>query len=839
MSGSEVSLSDQLHCTTAVQHEGVISALLKLTLEPHSLDELLEKSFDLLLSIPWLNVQSTGSILLVDENNPRMLIPKVQRGFSKAQLKTCTHIPIGQCLCGQVAATCEPLQTQHLDHRHTTLFQGIEPHGHVILPIKKHDGLLGILNLYLDEGLVIGDDEFNFLNNIANTLANIVERKHAEEALQRSEERFRKLVEGAPDGIVIVDAQGCIKLANEKIVQLSGYDRDELCGQPIEILVPESFRHNHKALRSSYISSPSTRNLSATQGLMARRKNGTMFPVEISLSPYLDHNEQSIIAIIHDISQRQRVQQELLRLASFAEHSPNPVIEINQDCQISYMNPTASGLFPELEEQGILHPIIADLKAVLKLMKKEKKTTTLRDVEFEDKIYEQKIINMPELGVTRLYIWDTTDMHKLTHELRYQASHDTLTNLANRSTFEHRLEQVISNARQNGNQHALLYIDLDQFKIVNDTCGHIAGDELLRQISAILKQTIRDRDTLARIGGDEFGLLLENCPLSKAQKIAETIRANVKAYRLVWQRKTFEIGTSIGLVAIHGNCGELKDVLSAADSACYVAKDLGRNRVHTYKEKDAEMTRHQGQMLWIPRIQQALNEDRFRFYYQEIAPLSVKAGDKKGIELLLRLLDEEGNEVLPNKFMPAAERYNLMPDIDRWVISRAFKIISSQAELDYDFVSINISGQSLGDRNFLSFLINHFSDYDVIPEQICFEITENSAIANYFNAIRLISTLKGLGCRFALDDFGSGLSSFAYLKSLPVDFLKIDGTFIIDIVENELDSAMVESIIRIGSIMGIYTIAEFAESKSIIDKVRDLGIDYVQGNAIADLKLFC
>ena len=381
----------------------------------------------------------------------------------------------------------------------------------------------------------------------------------------------------------------------------------------------------------------------------------------------------------------------------------------------------------------------------------------------------------------------------------------------------------------------MLYIDLDQFKIVNDTCGHIAGDELLKQLSAILKRSVREHDTLARIGGDEFGLLLEDCPLKQAQKIAESIRRNVKAYRFVWDRNTFEIGTSIGLVAIHANSGELKDILSAADSACYVAKDLGRNRVHIYQEKDALMTTHQGQMQWIPRIQRALNEDRFRLYCQEIAPISDSAGDKKGMELLLRLLDEEGKEVLPKIFMPAAERYNLMPGIDRWVVSRAFRFINSHSELNYDFIAINIAGQSLCDRDFLSFIIDQLNDSDVMPEQICFEITETSAIANYFNAIKLISTLKGLGCRFALDDFGSGLSSFAYLKSLPVDFLKIDGSFIVEIVENELDSAMVESIIRIGSIMGIYTIAEFVESHNILEKVRSLGIDYAQGKAISKL----
>ncbi len=420
-----------------------------------------------------------------------------------------------------------------------------------------------------------------------------------------------------------------------------------------------------------------------------------------------------------------------------------------------------------------------------------------------------------------------------TSRLSYQASHDALTGLPNRREFEARMERALKSARDLNEAHTLCYLDLDQFKIVNDTSGHVAGDELLRQLAMLLQTRLRDRDTLARLGGDEFGVLLQNCSLQQAQPIAELLRQLVKDFRFVWHDKSFAIGVSIGLVPITAESDGLSSLLSYADAACYAAKDRGRNRVHVYQAGDAELLKRQGEMQWVTLITRALEENRMRLFAQPILPLHPHAEADSHYEILLRMLDDEGELVLPMAFIPAAERYGLMPSIDRWVIGATFTAFPSlfpQAQDGKSICTINLSGHSLCDEKFLDFIERQFTINQVPCAAICFEITETAAITNLTEAIRFIHALKAKGCKFSLDDFGSGLSSFTYLKNLPVDYLKIDGAFVKDMEIDPMDRAMVESINHIGHVLGLKTIAEYVESEIILDHLRQIGVDYVQGN---------
>lgn len=435
-----------------------------------------------------------------------------------------------------------------------------------------------------------------------------------------------------------------------------------------------------------------------------------------------------------------------------------------------------------------------------------------------------------------LVLHDITEVMGMARQLSFQASHDMLTGLFNRREFEKRLEKAIRAARSEASHHVLFYMDLDQFKVINDTCGHRAGDEMLAQLADQLTTIVREHDILARLGGDEFGLLLMDCPLPEATRIAEKIRQQMHDFRFTWHDRIFSVGVSIGVVPITVEGGNLVDVLSLADAACYVAKEAGRNRVHVFHEDDKAVARHHREMEWTQRISRAFEENRFILYYQPIQALSDGEDKRPYGEVLMRMFDSDGQLIAPHAFIPAAERYNLMPTIDRWVVRTALgKLRQAQgpAEMPPFRCAINLSGQSLTDEHFLDFVLAQFHESDVPGESVCFEITETAAITNLNRARSFINTLKKMGCRFALDDFGSGLSSFGYLKGLQVDYLKIDGAFIKDMVNDRLDGAMVESINQIGHVMGLKTIAEFVETDAIIDALRSLGVDYAQGYAIA------
>ncbi|RON89297.1 EAL domain-containing protein [Pseudomonas fluorescens] len=452
------------------------------------------------------------------------------------------------------------------------------------------------------------------------------------------------------------------------------------------------------------------------------------------------------------------------------------------------------------------------------------------------------IRNAEKVIGTVLVLHDMTQERQYIANLSWQATHDALTGLANRREFEYRLEQALHNLTRQPGRHALMFLDLDQFKLVNDTCGHAAGDELLRHICTLLQSGLRESDTLARLGGDEFGILLENCAPDAAEKIAESLRQTVQNLHFVWKGRPFLTTVSIGLVHIAQTPTTLEASLRAADMACYMAKEKGRNRLQVYHADDSELSLRFGEMAWVQRLHMALEENRFCLYAQEIAPLGATAHGGGHIEILLRLHDEAGRMILPDSFIPAAERYGLMSQLDRWVVENVFKVIAQciaeQHEGPLAMCAINLSGITIGDDAFLHFLREQFVSYAIPPEMICFEITETSAIANLGSAIRFINELKGLGCYFSLDDFCAGMSSFAYLKHLPVDFLKIDGSFVKDMLDDPINRAMVEVINHIGHVMGKQTIAEFVETTQIEQALLEIGVDYAQGYVIERPQLF-
>jgi len=433
-----------------------------------------------------------------------------------------------------------------------------------------------------------------------------------------------------------------------------------------------------------------------------------------------------------------------------------------------------------------------------------------------------------------LVFHDVSESRELNRKLSYHASHDILTGLVNRREFETRVERALRSAKAREASYALLHFDLDQFKIINDNCGHNAGDALLGQVAGLLKSKIRWRDTVARLGGDEFGILLESCSRDEAMRTAETLREAIRNYKFVWEERTFRLGASLGVVPVAADSEDAAALLSAADSACAAAKEAGRNRVYSFQENDIDLMRRRREMQWAARINSALEDARFEIHRQLIQPLQHV---EKGLhyELLLRMRDEQGKLVAPDQFIAAAERFGITPSIDRWVIENALRWLVSEADERerLGLCSINLSGQSLGDDKFLPFVIDQFHRSGIDGSLVCFEITETAAIASFSQANRFIQSLKQLGCKFALDDFGTGLSSFGYLKHFPVDFLKIDGSFVKEILHDPIDREMVRSINEIGHLTGKQTIAEFAENQEIIEMLRGLGVDYAQGYGVS------
>ncbi len=571
----------------------------------------------------------------------------------------------------------------------------------------------------------------------SNLVRGIEERMAVQAQLQKSEARFRLLLESAGEGIYGLDNEGRCTFANDAALAILGYSLEELVGQQMHNLIHHSYG------------------------------DGTPYPEEAC--PICDVFRNSEGGRQVDLFWRKDG-------SSFsAEYTVHP-----------------------MQEEG-------------------------------------KVI-----GAVSIFR-DVTEKQAIANRLAFQATHDALTGLVNRQEFERRLERVMIEQLGGNGEHVLLYLDLDQFKVVNDTCGHIAGDQLLRQISLQLQERIRSRDTLARLGGDEFGVLLEHCHVEQALRIASDLRDAVQDYRFSWEGMIFSIGVSIGLAPLSDTSGTVAAALSAADSACYAAKEQGRNRVHRHNPDDTLLTLHRSQLKWVPFLTEAIDEDRFRLYQQAILPMHGES--RPHFEILLRLLDEHDSLIEPMAFFPAAERYNLMPAIDRWVLREVIARHATQHRHEpvssRPIFSVNISGSTLCDEGMTDFVRALLDENGVPPNMLCFEIKEAAAIANLEQAARFISVLKEKGCLFALDDFGSSISSFGYIKRLPVDFLKLDGSFVRAIAEDRLMRAMAEAINRAAHVMAIETVAECAENEPIVALLLELGIDHAQGYALGRPKPLC
>jgi diguanylate cyclase (GGDEF)-like protein/PAS domain S-box-containing protein len=561
---------------------------------------------------------------------------------------------------------------------------------------------------------------------------------------------------------------------------------------------------------------------------------------------------------IQSVRASQRAQAEIFQEREHAQvtlHSiSEAVITTDKDKRIIYMNPIARRITGWNEEEAIGMPIDTVFRLLHEQTRKPIKSTVDECLLHQGTVlFDEPAIlinkNADEFAVENssspirghngeligavLVFRNITHIRNLSKKMEFQATHDALTGLINRHEFEHQLTLAVKSARENNRTHAICYLDLDQFKIVNDTCGHIAGDQLLKEIASLMPHSIRSSDCLARLGGDEFGVLMLDCPIKQAEKVADSLRAAIRDFTFSWDRRTFDIGVSIGLVPISKDSGSVKDVLQRSDSACYIAKDLGRNRVHIYTPDDIEISKRHGELQWITRIKNALEHNHFLLALQAVIPIA-DTNDRVHYEVLLRLDEGKGDIIPPMSFIPAAERYDLMPVIDKWVINEAFRLIGEEQKRKKNnhVYNINLSGQTLCDTDILEYVRTQIDHYGIEASHLCFEITETAVIANLSLAIDFIGRMKKMGCLFALDDFGSGLSSFAYLKKLPVDFIKIDGEFVRDITDDPMDRAIVSAINDIGHEIGLTTVAEYVESEEILNLLKQLGVDYAQGYAV-------
>jgi len=567
-----------------------------------------------------------------------------------------------------------------------------------------------------------------------------------------------------------------------------------------------------------------------------------------------------LIGVETDITEQKIYEEALFREKESAQITlqsiGDGVVTTDEECNVEYMNPVAEGLtgwkvddatgcpiddvfrgFHEETCEPLENPLSVAIRRNRSIKSVRPTLLIRRD---GNELYIESTASpirndKGDVSGGVLVFHDVSEARELNRRLSYHASHDILTGLVNRREFENCLERALKSAKARETSYALCYLDLDQFKIINDSCGHNAGDALLSQLGALLKSKIRWRDTLARLGGDEFGLLLEACSLEEAMRTAELLREAIRDHKFTWDERTFSLGVSIGVVPISAANEDVASLLSAADSAAQAAKEAGRNRVYSYQEHDIDLMRRRREMRWAARINNALEDSRFELFRQTIRPLQEPESGTH-FELLLRMRDENGTLVSPDLFITAAERYGITPNIDRWVVEHALRWLVSEADERerLSMCSINLSGQSLTDDDFLPYVIQQFQHSGIDATKICFEITETAAVGSYAQASRFINALKELGCKFALDDFGTGLSSFGYLKHFPVDFLKIDGSFVKEILHDPIDREMVRSINEIGHLTGKKTIAEFAENREIITMLKGMGIDYAQGYGVAE-----
>jgi len=685
----------------------------------------------------------------------------------------------------------------------------------------------------------------------------------AREALEEREQRLSLLLRSTGEAIFAVDLDGRCTFVNPACVRMLGYDHEgELLGEVMHHLMHHTHPDGRPYPKEHCLVGRAMRAGAGTHSdeEVHWRKDGTAFPVEYWSQPIVESGEVIGAAVTFvDITERKRQEEHVRRLSEYnrllLESTGEGIFGVDGDLVCTFANSAAATMLGYRAEDLVGQPIIRLLhnqfesgapraehesfiyQTVITGQAFRSDTEVLWDREGRAvpvNVSASPLIEDEQVAGAVVVFRDVTEARALARKMDFLASHDPLTGLVNRRDFELRLQNALESARSDQAEHVLCYLDLDQFKIVNDTCGHVAGDELLRQLTTVLKQHIRKADTLARLGGDEFGVLYERCPLARAQELAGELLSLVQEFRFVWEDKTFAVGVSIGMVQIDAYTESAAAALSAADAACYVAKDSGRNRLHVFQHDDAKLARRKGEMQWVSRIHEALDQDHFTLHFQPIVPVSGPQ-DYFGVEVLLRMQDSEAGLVPPGAFIPAAERYDLMAAIDRWVFDHTLTLLENECHWlpRLSSVSINLSGYSVGQSEFLDYVTERVRGSTVSPEKICFEITETAAVAELARAVEFIRNMKDLGCHFALDDFGSGMSSFAYLKNLPVDYLKIDGHFIRDMASDVVDRAMVQSIAQLAQVMGIGTIAEFVETSALLRDLEGMGVDFAQGYGIA------
>jgi diguanylate cyclase (GGDEF)-like protein/PAS domain S-box-containing protein len=676
-----------------------------------------------------------------------------------------------------------------------------------------------------------------------------------DEEIQGRDRLFRDFARTLPEIVIIHDEK--ILLANDAAAGLVGLEPAQLVGRDIADLVKPAYRalfRKQVANRLSGANGPRRIEMQLING------NQTGLWVEAQSSTIEFRGRKAILTVARDISHRKGMEVSLSRNKRQAQYTlesiAEGVITTDNEGRIDYMNLAAEALVGANRDAAAGHrigelftlvddadrrPLGDPVERCLAMRRRvnmgRRAVLVTADGEHEHSV---ELTASPVRGPSNsisgavVVIHDVSELRGLTRKMSYQATHDPLTGLINRREFERRLDEAMDEAHTEESVHMLFYMDLDRFKAVNDSCGHIAGDNMLREVASLIKEQVRDSDFVGRLGGDEFGALLIGCPIDKARQIANDICNAVADYRFVWKDKIFNIGISIGLVEISHASGTLQDVLSAADSACYMAKQAGRGQVHVYSSRDEAVARERGDIQWLRQLQTALHEDSFQLAVQPIISMRDQSGSGPAVEVLIRLDDGLGRASNSAEFLRPAARYQMMPQIDRWVINATLTAISS-GEIKVPSnrsCAINLSGQTLGDEAFLGFVVDALDRSGESPSTICFEVTEGAILSNVQHAQRFIEVLHGIGCEFSLDDFGSGLGSFSSLKHLPIDYLKIDGTYTRNLLTDLVNQEMVNAMIKLARTMEFRIVAEQVEQQEDFDWLRDVGVDFVQGRFI-------
>jgi len=664
---------------------------------------------------------------------------------------------------------------------------------------------------------------------------------------------LQSIINKVPDLISVRDVDGRIILVNEAVEKLYGSNADEIIGKYDKDIRGCPWKTESLIELDTLLIEKTQKKTILEESTIDEK--GKKLWLQTTIQPFdTANNEIRLLSISSNITPRRQTQQKLIqsdkRFKDFTEIAANIFWELDENLNYTYI----SGSIKKLIGSSSVYPLGKNYNTLFSNSKKCE-----LDIDAYQKLLLKKESisnftfnvknNNKEIDIFRINAKPIFDMHKqfvgyrgvirsiteekaLLERIAYDAKHDSLTGLVNRKEFDKQLKRILKKSKDTEEESVLCYLDLDHFKVVNDAAGHSAGDKLLVQLTNILQDKVRSSDIVARLGGDEFGIILESCPLDNAITVCEEILNSIHQFVFVKDHQSFSVSVSIGVAMITNNSSNEAVIMSQADMACYRAKELGRNQMHVAHTDDTAIIERSSEFTYVSAITDAINNDRLFLMKQPIVPINNKEDKAYHYEVLSRILDEKNNIIPPNEFIRIAERYGMITSVDRFVIKKSFQYHMQAHNNDKDVISINLSGNTISDPYILEFIKNEIEKHNINPSSICFEITETAAISSIKKAINIIKDLKEVGVMFALDDFGSGLSSFGYLKDLPVDFLKIDGAFVQNIVNSEKDRAIVKSINEVGKSMGMQTIAEFVENDQILEILSDIGVDYAQGYGI-------